>query len=258
MTPILEARDLEFSYSRGAAVLQGISLAVMRGQLCALIGANGCGKSTLVRLFAGLLDAGRGKVLFDGSPLRTLRRPEVARRIAYVPQGTSLVFPFTALEVVLTGRSPYTSRFRFEDERDRARAVEALATVDAAHLAERRVTELSGGERQMVAVARALAQEPECLLLDEPSAALDLKHRAALVRTLAGLRDARGLTALVVTHDLGLLDPLFDRVVALRGGVLAAQGRPEEVLKDDVLGSLFDDSHVRARRIEGRTVIWSD
>jgi iron complex transport system ATP-binding protein len=169
-----------------------------------------------------------------------------------------MVFPFTVLEVVLTGRSPYTPRFRFEDESDRERAMEALAQVDAAHLAARRVTELSGGERQMVAVARALAQQPQCVLLDEPSAALDLKHRAALVRTLAALRDAQGLTAFVVTHDLHLIDPLFDYVFALRGGVLEAEGAPTEILTDEVLARVYDDPLVRARRVEGRTLIWSN
>ncbi|MBV8729076.1 MAG: ABC transporter ATP-binding protein, partial [Acidobacteriia bacterium] len=120
------------------------------------------------------------------------------------------------------------------------------------------VTELSGGERQMVSVARALAQEPRCLLLDEPSAALDLKHRALLVRTLAALRERQGLTALVVTHDLHLIDPVFDFVFALRRGELVAQGTPAEVLTDAVLASVYDDPYVRTRRVEGRTLIWSN
>jgi iron complex transport system ATP-binding protein len=255
---ILEAQAAEFSYAGGPIVVRGVSLGVSRGKLSALIGPNGCGKSTLIRLFAGVLAASGGEIRFDGVPLGSMPRREAAKRIAYVPQATALAFPFTVLEVVLTGRSPYTPRFRFEDERDRARAMEALATVDAAHLAERRVTELSGGERQMVAVARALTQEPECLLLDEPSGALDLKHRAALVRTLASLRDSRGLTALVVTHDLHLIDPLFDQVFALRAGVLVAEGRPDQVLTDAVLSDVYEDPHVRTRRIDGRTLIWSN
>jgi iron complex transport system ATP-binding protein len=258
VTPVLEAQNVEFAYFPGAPVVRGVSLRVNPGKLCALIGANGCGKSTLIRLFAGLLAPAKGEILFGGARLRSIPRRDAARQIAYVPQAIAMVFPFTVLEVVLTGRSPYTPRFRFEDEGDRERAMQALARVDAAHLAARRVTELSGGERQMVAVARALAQQPQCVLLDEPSAALDLKHRAALVRTLAALRDAQGLTAFVVTHDLHLIDPLFDYVFALRGGALEAKGTPTEVLTDEVLSRVYDDPHVRARRVEGRTLIWSN
>jgi iron complex transport system ATP-binding protein len=258
VSSILETRKVEFGYSSAAPVIRGVSLAVERGKLCALIGSNGCGKSTLVKLFAGLMAPVKGEILLNGARLSAIPRHESARQIAYVPQATNVAFPFTALEVVLTGRSPYTSRFRFENEHDRDVALEALATVDAAHLAGRRVTELSGGERQMVAVARALAQEPQCLLLDEPAAALDLKHRAALVRTLAALRDTQGLTALVVTHDLHLIDPAFDHVLALRHGTVLAEGRPAEVLTDSVLAQVYDDPFVRARRVEGRTLIWSD
>jgi iron complex transport system ATP-binding protein len=239
-------------------VLRGVSISVRRGSLCALIGSNGCGKSTLVRLFAGVVEPVRGEILLEGANLRSIPRRQAAQSVAYVPQATNLAFPFTVLEVVLTGRSPFTPRFRFEDEQDRDRAMQALATVDAAHLASRRVTELSGGERQMVAVARALAQEPRCVLLDEPAAALDLKHRAGLARTLAALRESQGLTALVVTHDLHLIDPLFDYVFALRCGEVAAQGRPAEVLTDRVLSEVYQDDHVRTRRVEGRTLIWSD
>ncbi|PWT98227.1 MAG: cobalamin ABC transporter ATP-binding protein [Terriglobia bacterium] len=258
LTALLEARNVEFSYSAGSPVIRELSLTVKAGTLCALVGANGCGKSTLIRLFASLLTPAQGEILFGGTRLPAVGRREIARRIAYVPQAAPMVFPFTVLEVVLTGRSPYTPRFHFEDESDRARALEALATVDAAHLAARRVTELSGGERQMVAVARALAQEPQCLLLDEPSSALDLKHRAALVRTLAALRDAQGLTVLMVTQDLALIDPLFDYAFALRAGELAAEGPPAEVLRDPVLTHVYDDPHIRTSRVEGRTLIWSD
>ena len=254
---ILQAQDVRFSYAGGVPVIRGVSFGVPRGKLCALIGSNGCGKSTLIRLFAGLLAPEQGEILFDGAPLRSIPRREAARRIAYVPQSTVMAFPFSVLEVVLTGRSPYTPRLRFENEIDIQRALEALATVDAAHLAHRRVTELSGGERQMVAVARALAQQPRCLMLDEPSASLDLKHRAALVRTLAALRDSDGLTAVVVTHDLHLIDPLFDHVVALRAGERIAEGAPAEVLTDEVLSRVYDDPRVRTRRFEGRTLIWS-
>ena len=256
---LIEARDLHFSYGAGLPeVVRGASLRLRRGTLTALIGANGSGKSSLVRLLCGLREPARGEVLFDGRPLSSIEPRARARRVAYVPQTTSTVFPLTALEVVLTGRSPYAGRFQFESARDVEVARAALEAVDAAHLASRSVTELSGGERQLVSLARAVAQEPELLLLDEPSSALDLKHRAALVRHLRALRDERNLTALVVTHDLQLIDPAFDTVFAMRDGAVTASGAPEEVLRDEVLAEVYSDSHVRARRAFGRTFVWSE
>jgi iron complex transport system ATP-binding protein len=256
---LLVARELYFAYAAGLpSVVCAATLRLRRGTLAALIGANGSGKSSLIRLLAGLFTPAQGEVLFDGVPLRAIEARVRARRIAYVPQATATVFPLTALEVVLTGRSPYTTRFRFENEHDLTIAHDALAAVDAAHLAARSVTELSGGERQLVALARALAQEPDCLLLDEPSSALDLKHRAGLLRHLRRLRDERGMTALVVTHDLQLLDPAFDEVFAMRDGAVVAAGAPAEVLRDEVLADVYADAHVRARRAFGRTFVWSE
>jgi iron complex transport system ATP-binding protein len=259
MSPeMLATRDLHFAYSSAAPVIRGTTLALRRGTLSAVIGANGCGKSTLIRLLAGLLEPDSGEITFEGAPLASVERRLLARRIAYVPQTTARAFPFTALEVVLTGRSPHTPRFRFENARDIEKARSALATVGVESLAPRPITELSGGERQLVSVARALAQEPACLLLDEPSASLDLKHRATLLRTLCRLRDTAGLTALVVTHDLVLLDPAFDTVFAMRAGAVIAEGAPAEVLKDNTLAEIYGDPHVRALRVEGRTLVWSE
>jgi iron complex transport system ATP-binding protein len=256
---LIEARALRFHYGAGLPeVVRGASLNLRRGTLAALIGANGSGKSSLVRLLCGLREPTGGEVRFGGRPLSSIEPRARARRIAYVPQTTSTVFPLTALEVVLTGRSPYTARFQFESARDVEVARAALAAVDAAHLGPRSVTELSGGERQLVSLARAVAQEPEFLLLDEPSSALDLKHRAALVRHLRALRGERNLTALVVTHDLQLIDPAFDLVFAMRDGAVAAWGSPGEVLRDEVLSEVYSDSHVRARRAFGRTFVWTE
>jgi iron complex transport system ATP-binding protein len=256
--PLLEAKSVDFAYYSGSPVVVGVSMAVRRGTLSAVIGANGSGKSTLVRLLAGLLTPTRGEIAFDGAPLASFDRRGLARRIAYVPQTNAAVFPFTALEVVLTGRSPHIPRMRFEGDDDRRKALEALETVEAAHLASRPVTELSGGERQLVAVARALAQEPECLLLDEPSASLDAKHRGGLTRVLRAESLERVLTALVVTHDLQLLDPGFDYVFAIRCGAVVAEGTPPEVLRDSVLAEVYDDATIRTRRVEGRTFVWSE
>lgn len=253
----LAARGLDFAYA-DVPVLSDVSLEIPAGSFAGLIGPNGCGKSTLLRLLSGVLTPASGEVRLDGRPLGSVPPRERARAIAYVPQQQRSVFPFTGLEVVLTGRSPYTSRFRFESEADRAIALEALADVGAEHLASRPVTELSGGEQQMVSVARALAQRSGMLLLDEPAAALDLKHRAKLLSSLKRLRSERGLTALVVTHDLQMLDETFDHLFALSGGVLVAEGAPREVLKESSLASIYDDPHVRTRRVDGKTFVWSE
>ncbi|HCC57129.1 MAG TPA: hypothetical protein DEQ47_07675 [Solibacterales bacterium] len=255
---LVEARDVEFAYTPGRPAVSGVSLALPQGSMSAIVGSNGCGKSTLIRLLAGLLPAQRGEVRYGGRLLAGIDPKQLARQMAYVPQTTSRAFPFTALEVVLTGRSPYLTRFQLESSGDVEKAMHALETVGVPHLAERRVTELSGGERQLVSVARALAQEPACLLLDEPSSSLDLKHRAALIRTLIRLRDQKSLTILMVTHDLNLLDPGFDTVFAMRRGAVSASGPPAEVLREAVLAGIYDDEHVRARRIDGRTCVWSE
>lgn len=254
----LECRDVWFAWRGGEPVIRGASLALESGCLGALIGCNGSGKSTLTRLLAGLLRPDRGEILADGQRLADIPPRQRARRIAWVPQTMPFTFPFTALEVALTGRAPYSPRLHFEDEKDRVIAEQALITAGAGHLMHRPVTELSGGERQMVMLARALAQQPRCLLLDEPAATLDLKHRAALVRTLADLRAVTGVTALMVTHDLQLIDPVFDRVFAISRGAIVAQGAPRDVLTDSVLAGVFDDPRVRTSRVDDRTLVWSD
>jgi iron complex transport system ATP-binding protein len=254
---VLETESLLFAYG-DVPVIRGIDLSLRRGSFSGLIGPNGCGKSTLMRLLSGVLRPHGGRVLLEGEPIATMAPRARARKIAYVPQQQRSVFPFTALEVVLTGRSPYSSRFRFENEADRAVALEALDVVGASHLAPRPVTELSGGEQQMVSVARALAQQAEVLLLDEPSAALDLKHRAQLLGTLKRLRAERGLTALVVTHDLQMLDETFDYLFALKEGELVAEGLPSEVLTEASLAWIYEDPRVRTREVEGRTFVWSE
>jgi iron complex transport system ATP-binding protein len=256
--PLLEARKVRFGYSRSVEAVRGVSLEIGQGSFCALIGPNGSGKSTLLRLLAGILAPGGGEIRFEGSSLASLDRRHLATRIGYVPQGQRTVFPFTALEVVLTGRSPYTSRFRFENEADRELARRALATVDAVSLESRPVTQLSAGERQLVAVARALAQDTDCMLLDEPSSSLDLKHRARLISILRRLRDERGLTTLMVTHDLQLLDPGFDYLFAMRAGEIVAQGSPSAVLHQASLAEIYEDQHVRSRHVDGRTFVWSE
>jgi iron complex transport system ATP-binding protein len=253
---LVEARDVTFSYS-AVPVLNSASLSLPRGSIGGMIGANGSGKSTFLRVLAGLIKPDSGEVVFRGSPLSKLEPRLRARHIAYVPQASPTVFPFTALEVVLTGRNPYSGRFRFESREDEEIALGALEALDAAHLARRPVTELSVGEQQLVTVARALAQEPDVMFLDEPASALDLKHRAQLARSLSRLRDERDITVLTVTHDLMSLEQTFDVLFALKCGRVVASGPPEAVLRDSLLADIYDTA-VRTVRAEGRTFVWSE
>jgi iron complex transport system ATP-binding protein len=256
MSPFFEARHLAYTYPGGPLGVRDISLAVAPASMTAVIGANGSGKSTLIRMLAGLLRPASGKILLDGVPLAEWQPRLRAREIAYMPQTTATAFPFRVIDVVLSGRTPHIPQFRLEGVGDREKAMHALESTGAAHLADRCVTALSGGERQMVILARALAQEPRLLLLDEPSASLDLKHRAALMRTLARLREQRGLSVIMITHDLQLTGSLFDGIVALRDGVVAAQGTPDEVLRSDLLAEVYGEPNVRARRIGNQTLVW--
>ena len=258
MKPFFEARQLTYAYPRGPLAIRGVSLEVAPASMTAIIGANGSGKSTLIRMLVGLLRPASGEVLLDGLQLQDWEPRARAREIAYMPQVTVTAFPFRVTDVVLTGRSPHMSRFHFDNSRDRERAMEALESTGAAHLADRNFTALSGGEKQMVILARALAQEPRLLLLDEPSASLDLKHRAELMRALARLRETRGLSVIMITHDLQLTGSLFDRILALRCGEIAAQGTSDEVLKDDLLAGIFGEPNVRAQRIGKQTLVWID
>ena len=256
MSPLFEARRISYAYPAGPIVVRDVSLEVAPASMTAVIGANGSGKSTLIRMLAGLLRPAAGEILLQGRPLAHWEPRLRAREIAYMPQATATAFPFPVMDVVLSGRAPHIPSFHLEDARDRGIAMEALDSVGAAHQAGRCVTELSAGERQMVTLARALAQQPRVLLLDEPSSALDLKHRADLMRALARLREARGLSIVMITHDLQLTGSLFDRILALRCGAVTAAGSPDEVLRGELLAEIYDEPNVRARRIGDQTLVW--
>jgi iron complex transport system ATP-binding protein len=256
--PLFEARRLSYTYPGGPRAVADISLSVEPASMTAIVGANGSGKSTLIRMLAGLLTPASGEILLDSIPFQKWQPRARAREIAYMPQVTTTAFPFRVIDVVLSGRTPHVPRFQFEGARDRERALEALESTGAAHLADRSVTALSGGEKQMVILARALSQEPRLLLLDEPSTSLDLKHRADLMRTLARLRETRGLSVIMITHDLQLTGSLFDRIVALRYGQVAAQGTPDEVLRSDLLAEVYGEPNVRAHRVGNQILVWVD
>jgi iron complex transport system ATP-binding protein len=240
----IEARGLGFAYGRRTA-LQDVDLAVGRGELVALGGRNGAGKSTLARILSGLLGGYTGEVWLLGRPLSSWSGTALARRVAHLAQQTEVPFPYRAGEIVLMGRLPHRRPGQlFDRAEDLEVAHESLASVGAAALAERPFGELSGGERQLVLLASALAQRPEVLVLDEPTTFLDLHHRLAFARLLRRLRDERGLTILIVTHDVTLAAGFCDRLLLLKAGRLAfdlgRNGDRRVPLTPDVLASAFD------------------
>lgn len=234
---MLELRNIHFGYDR--EILRGITLTIGAGEVVALLGPNGAGKSTLLAVASGALPPTSGQVLFAGELLRRWSRREVARRIALVAQAGELRFPLTALEYVLTGRFAHAATRGFDTQRDVELAMNALAQTDAAQFAARRFNELSSGERQRVVLARALAQQPRLLLLDEPTANADIAHQVALLALVRELTREQNLGALLVTHEINLAAEFADRVALLRDGQLLAVGATAEVLTADLLGNAF-------------------
>jgi iron complex transport system ATP-binding protein len=236
---ILQCENVSFAYGTIEA-LDDVSLAVNTGEVFGLLGPNGSGKSTLVRLMSGVIKPRTGQVVFAGQALPTYGREALARQIAVVPQEPRLELPFSVLEVVLMGRSPYLKRFGFEQAHDLAIAQQAMEHTGVSALAHREIHELSGGERQRVILARALAQEPQLLLLDEPTAFLDIKHQVEVYDLLKRLSCQRRLTVVAILHDLNLAALYCDRLALLKAGKVFSYGTPEQVLTYSNIKAVYD------------------
>jgi iron complex transport system ATP-binding protein len=255
MTAAIAAEGLAHDYGRGP-VLAGVGVAVAAGEIVGVIGPNGSGKTTLVRLLAGVIRPVAGHVSLEGARLDALPRREIARRLAVVPQDSALEFPFTALEVVLMGRAPHLPPLAFPRARDLEIARAAMARLEVAAVEGRALAELSGGERQRVLLARALAQEPRVLLLDEPTTHLDLRHQTGIYDTLRGLAVATGVAVLSVLHDLNLAALYCDRLVLLAAGRVVAEGAPEEVLRAPILTAAYGvPVHVATNAVTGTPIV---
>jgi len=255
MSPVVEIRGLEVSYTDARArraVLRGLDLVVTQGEFLALVGPNGSGKTTLLRAIAGTLPRDGGRVALFGTDLDRWSRVALARRVAVLPQSLALPDGFRVAEIVEMGRAPHATRWFGSSGEDAAAVERALADADALDLAERQADELSGGERQRVLVAMALAQEPELLLLDEPTLHLDIAHQAALLATVARLRARRGLTVIAVLHDLNLVAAHAPRVAVLGSGRMVADGRPASVLRPDLVRDIFGVVVDEAHTADGR------
>lgn len=228
---MLTASGISFAYDRrGRPVVDDVSVSVARGAIVGLLGPNGSGKSTLLKLLAGTLAPSQGRIELDGAALSRLSRRELARRIAVVPQETDSTFDFTALEIVLMGRYPHLGAFALEGADDVEIARNALAATGTSAVEARRFTTLSGGEKQRVVIASALAQASDVLLLDEPTASLDLGFQFEIAALLLRLNHERGTTMVVSTHDLNLAATLCTELVLLKEGRVLARGPTTDVL----------------------------
>lgn len=237
----LNLSQISFSYGN-TPVLRNIDLVVEKGEMLALLGPNGSGKTTLIKLISGVLKPTEGEIHLDGSMLNQLKRREVAQRVAVVPQQFNMPFAFTLGEVVLLGRTPFLKVFSDERERDRRVVQQAIELIGIEELKERFFNEVSGGERQKAILAMAIAQEPRLLLLDEPTAHLDINHQVEILDLVRSLNREQGITVIGAMHDLNLAALYFHRIILLKEGRIFADGSPAQVLTQETIKEVFSAS----------------
>ena len=254
--PILSAHALGFGYGT-KAVGRDVDLDVRAGEVLCLLGPNGSGKTTLFKTMLGLLPAQAGEVRLDGAPLASLTRNEIARRVAYVPQALAAHFPFRVLDMVIMGRTAHLGLFASPGEQDRRKGLDALQVLGIAELAENEYTRISGGQRQLTLVARALAQDAPAIVMDEPTASLDFGNQVVVLSEVKRLA-ARGLAVVLSTHDPDHAFSVGSRVALLNGGRLIAQGPPAEVLTPARLRDVYGVAVVVERLSRGQTVCVPD
>lgn len=257
MTPVLQLEGAAVGYP-GRMVLEGIDLAIEPGEIFAIVGPNGVGKSTLIKTASGILPIVSGHVRLEGFDLLKQTPEWRAQRIGVVPQATRVPPGFTARQVVMMGRTPYLGWFEREGSQDRQLAQQALRRSCTEHLAERPMGELSGGEQQRVMVARALAQSPRLLLMDEPTAHLDLRHQDETLSIIRGLADEANIAVLIALHDLNLVARFADKVALLSDGTIRKQGFPRQVLTPTDLAAAYGIKiHVMDHPLHGTPLVLS-
>jgi len=240
---LLELERVSFAYparvSRRAFALSEVSLRLAAGEMVGVIGPNSSGKTTLIRLLTRVLEPATGEIRLEGVPVGRLARTDLARRVGVVPQSAPAECPFNVGELVLMGRYPHGPGRYFESRQDHAAACTAMEATGVLELADLPLDHLSGGERQRALIARALAQEPRLLVLDEPTAHLDLRYQVEVASLLRRLNRERGLAILLVSHDVNLAGEVCDRLMLLAEGRAVATGPPEAVLEESLLSSVF-------------------
>ena len=238
MSVAVQVNHLCHSYE-DRAVLNELTFSVNRGEFFIVIGPNGSGKTTLVKVIAGLLKLQRGDIHIMGQTIRSYSRKTIARQIAYVPQLFSIDYPFTVADVVLLGRSPHLGTFGLESKEDLDLARQAMSFTEVAHLARRRLDQLSGGERQRALIARAICQEPEIIVLDEPTASLDIAHQLRIMDLMEKMKQEKNTTVIMVSHDINLAAMYADTLLMIHRGEAVKCGKPVDVLTYQALESVY-------------------
>ncbi len=236
---ILELRDVEFAYSRDVPVLRGVSFTAAADKLACVLGPNGSGKTTLLRCLLGQLQPHKGEILLDSRELSRYSRRGLARMMAYVPQLPQSAFQFTVRELVLMGRYAHTGVLGMTGEQDRKVAELAMEMTDTTQFAPRTLDELSGGEAQCAMIARALAQQPQVCLLDEPTSHLDIANQLRIYRMMRRLAHDWKMAVVCVSHDVNLAARFADELTLMRDGRVVASGRPDEVVREDILRETY-------------------
>ncbi|WP_164515147.1 ABC transporter ATP-binding protein [Paenibacillus lentus] len=235
---VLDFRDVSILIQR-KSILRNLSFEIPKGQFVGLIGPNGSGKSTLLRTMSGWLPRAKGRISLFGQPLESYKRRDIARLVSFVPQDTVVDFDFSVRDIVMMGRHPYMSRFKEATREDLLAAKRAMSTTEISHLANRAVTSLSGGQRQMTFIAKALAQTPKLLLLDEPISALDIRHQLHTLELVRQLT-SDGLTAVAALHDLNLAARYCDLLILLHQGQIHGVGLPKDVLTPSSILEVYE------------------
>ena len=235
---MIDVNSVSFRYHKDW-VLQDVSFQVNAGDFIGVIGPNGSGKTTLLKILCCFLSPQKGDVFIDQVPVKRMNRVDIARRVGMVPQETHFLFPFTGQEVVLMGRTPYLGHRLFESEKDLEIARKAMEWTQTVPFSERPIDELSGGERKRLFIARALAQEPEVILLDEPTANLDLHHQIDFLDLMLTLNREKGLTILMVSHDMNVASEFCDRLLLLQKGTIHKEGSPEVVITPENIQRVY-------------------
>ena len=229
MSSAINTINVSYAFAN-RTVIRNLSFSVAEGDFFIIIGPNGSGKTTLLKIFAGLLKLQKGHIQIFGRHVTDYKQKSLARTIAMVPQQLPLDFPFTVAESVLMGRAPHQGALGIENKKDFAVATQAMAFTEEEHLADRRLDQLSGGEQQRVFIARAICQEPQIMLLDEPTASLDLAHQVRTMDLMERLKTEKQVTVIMVSHDINIAAMYADQLLLLKDGQILSLGSPREVL----------------------------